>query len=169
MALLYIAFNAQSVGMKQWVCFVNKRIKFFKSKRKQTELILCLNKAYRHNYGGRVCELHQPKDRSRGAKGEAGCLQASTPILSLPFLFHSHAQSYVHSDQGWHFPPFGQELITAPFFFVFRHNFPQAQTFQEAIPESTRIGGLPPHLETMQRALYYFRLQTTQQTLLYNK
>lgn len=74
MVLRYVTFNAQSVGKKHRVCFGNTRINFFKSKRKQILLILCLHKAYRHNYGEGVCELHQPKDRSRGAEGEAGCL-----------------------------------------------------------------------------------------------
>lgn len=65
MVLLQVTLNDQSV------CFVDKRESSLKAQ--ETDELNSFG-AFRYNYEDGAGERHQPKDRSRGAEGEAGCL-----------------------------------------------------------------------------------------------
>lgn len=56
------------------------------------------------------------------------CLSCSTAMLRAMFAVIRDG-TFLH---------LARSSLLHLFFFVFRQNFPQAQTFQEAIPESTR-------------------------------
>lgn len=157
-------FNALSIDRKCRICFANKRKKFFKSKRKQIQLILYLHKAYRHNYGeGAVSSIslkieaegqREKQAAFRPAHPSCLCLSCSTAMLRAMFtvirdgtFLHLARSSLLH------------------LFFCFQAEFPpKLRHFRRpslSLLPVLHIGGLPPHLETMQRVLYYFRLQTT--------
>lgn len=79
------------MGIEQLWCEIkgNSTLKFFKSRKKKKQ------KAGRSLFAG--CDSGAAAACSL-TEGDAGCLQASTPILSLPFLFHGHAHSCVPAD-----------------------------------------------------------------------
>lgn len=136
----------------------------------QAELGRCSTGAPIRSHAGELL-LDQPRGRSSGTGGGAGCLRASTPILSPPFLLGGHARSgcvFTLIRDGTSLRLARSSLLHL-FFLLFSARNPPPPTELNRLRRPSQHWWAAPTSGNDADVLDYFRLQTTEEALLCNK